>query len=235
MLGSLAASAVAAEGGPLYGQDPDAVLAHTAGRPIWERLIDVMTRSGPYGVTIDDLEAHPHGIDFGPLEPNLRNTIRTPDGRVAMFPEVFADELDQLAASMADDLDADALLLVGRRDLRSNNSWMHNVEVLVKGKPRCTLHVNPRDADRLALVDGGSAAVTSAVGTLVAPVEVTDAIASGVVSLPHGWGHGADGTRLSVAARYVGVNSNILTDPAITDPLSGNAQLNAIPVTVAPA
>ena len=235
MLGSLAASAVTTEGGSLHGQDADAVLAHTTGRPIWERLIDVMTRSGPYGVTIDDLEAHPHGMDFGPLQPNLRNTIRTPDGRVAMFPEVFADELVELAASMSQELDADALLLVGRRDLRSNNSWMHNVEVLVKGKPRCTLHVNPGDADRLALVDGGSAEVTSAVGTLVAPVEVTDAIAPGVVSLPHGWGHGADGTRLGVAARYAGVNSNILTDPAITDPLSGNAQLNAIPVTVSPA
>jgi anaerobic selenocysteine-containing dehydrogenase len=128
-----------------------------------------------------------------------------------------------------------ALHLVGRRDVRSNNSWMHNVEVLVKGKARCTLHVHPDDADRLGLADGIDATVTSRVGSLTAPVEVTDAIRPGVVSLPHGWGHGGPGVQLEVAGRHAGVNSNVLTDETVVDAVSGNAVLNGIPVEVAPA
>ena len=125
-------------------------------------------------------------------------------------------------------------MLVGRRHLRSNNSWMHNVNVLVKGKERCTLQVHPDDADTLGLVDGGQAEVASRVGKLVAPVEVTDAIRPGVVSLPHGWGHSSPGSRMDVAASHPGVNSNLLTDEEQIDPLSGNAVLNGIPVTVVP-
>ncbi|MCU0260788.1 MAG: molybdopterin oxidoreductase family protein, partial [Ilumatobacteraceae bacterium] len=132
------------------------------------------------------------------------------------------------------ELAARELVLVGRRHLRSNNSWMHNIEVLVKGRPRCTLQVHPLDADRLGVVDGASARVTSRVGSVVAPVEVTDAIRPGVVSLPHGWGHDLPGTRLRVAAERAGVNSNVLADHAAMDPLSGTAVLNGIPVTVAP-
>jgi anaerobic selenocysteine-containing dehydrogenase len=112
---------------------------------------------------------------------------------------------------------------------------MHNVEVLVKGRPRCTLQVHPDDAHRLGLEDGKEARVRSRVGEVTAPVEVTDAVRAGVVSLPHGWGHGAAGTRLEVAARYAGVNSNVLTDGTVIDPLSGNCALNAIPVELAPA
>ena len=124
---------------------------------------------------------------------------------------------------------------MGRRDLRSNNSWMHNIEVLVKGRERCTLQVHPLDADRLGLADGGRATVSSRVGAVEAPVVVTDVVPPGVVSLPHGWGHDAPGTAMAVAARRPGVNSNVLTDPAVLDPLSGNAALNAIPVEVVPA
>ena len=109
---------------------------------------------------------------------------------------------------------------------------MHNVEVLVKGRPRCTLQVHPFDADRCGLVDGGDAVVTSRVGQVTVPDEVTSDIRTGVVSLPHGWGHDAEGARLSVAARHAGVNSNVLADEAELDPLSGNAVLNGIPVTV---
>jgi anaerobic selenocysteine-containing dehydrogenase len=112
---------------------------------------------------------------------------------------------------------------------------MHNVEVLVKGKERCTLQVHPLDADRLALVDGAPVRVTSRVGSLVVPAEVTDIVLPGVVSLPHGWGHAYAGTRLDIAASHPGVNTNVLTDELALDPLSGNAVLNAIPVTVAPA
>ena len=126
-------------------------------------------------------------------------------------------------------------MLVGRRHLRSNNSWMHNVKVLVKGKPRCTLQVHPDDAGSLGLVDGGAARVTSRVGSVQAPVEVTESIRPGVVSLPHGWGHDLPGAQLRVAAEHAGVNSNTLSDDAAIDPLSGTSVLNGIPVTVGPA
>jgi anaerobic selenocysteine-containing dehydrogenase len=126
------------------------------------------------------------------------------------------------------------MTLVGRRDLRSNNSWMHNVEVLVKGKPRCTVHVHPDDAARLGLIDGAEAQVASRTGKVTIPVEVTENIRPGVVSIPHGWGHDLDGVELGVARRYAGVNSNLLADEELLDPLSGNAVLNGIPVELSP-
>ena len=112
---------------------------------------------------------------------------------------------------------------------------MHNIRVLVKGRPRCTLHVHPDDAAALGLSDGAAASITSRVGSVVAPVEVTDGIRPGVVSLPHGWGHDLPGARLRVAAEHAGVNSNVLADDSAMDPLSGTAVLNGIPVEVAPA
>jgi anaerobic selenocysteine-containing dehydrogenase len=126
-------------------------------------------------------------------------------------------------------------VLVGRRDLRSNNSWMHNIKVLVKGRPRCTLHVHPDDAETLGLTDGGAAQISSRVGRVTAPVEVTDSVRPGVVSLPHGWGHDDPGTRMRVAAEHAGVNSNLLTDHEAFDPLSGTSVLNGIPVEIVPA
>jgi anaerobic selenocysteine-containing dehydrogenase len=111
---------------------------------------------------------------------------------------------------------------------------MHNLEPLVKGKDRCTMHVHPDDAERLGLSDGGLASVSSRVGSIDAPVEVTDAIMPGVVSIPHGWGHSAPGTRMRVAAEHAGVNSNVLADETLIEPLSGNAILSGIPVEVAP-
>jgi anaerobic selenocysteine-containing dehydrogenase len=126
------------------------------------------------------------------------------------------------------------MVLIGRRQLRSNNSWMHNLPALVKGKDRCTIQVNPADADRLGLLEGGVARVTSSAGELIAPVEVTDDIMPGVVSIPHGWGHDAPGVRLGVAAKHAGVNSNLLS-PVDVDVPSGNAVLNGIPVEVTAA
>ena len=131
--------------------------------------------------------------------------------------------------------DDEPLLLVGRRHLRSNNSWMHNVAVLVKGRPRCTLLVHPDDATRLGLIDGDPAEVASRAGAVTIPVEVTDAIRPGVVSIPHGWGHDRPGAQLEVAGRHAGVNSNLLAEEDRFDPLSGTAVLNGIPVTVRPA
>jgi anaerobic selenocysteine-containing dehydrogenase len=126
------------------------------------------------------------------------------------------------------------MVLIGRRQLRSNNSWMHNLEPLVKGKERCTAHVHPDDAARLGLVDGEPARVSSRAGVVEVPVEVTDAVMPGVVSIPHGWGHDADGVRMSVAAAHAGTNSNVLADEELIDPLSGNAVLNGIPVELVP-
>jgi anaerobic selenocysteine-containing dehydrogenase len=230
------------ETGQIAGRDPGEILAALGERTGPERLIDLMLRTGPYGdgfgavpggLTLDVLLANPHGVDLGPLEPRLPDVLRTPTGMVELAPPPIVDDVARLRAAL--DAPADGMTLIGRRDLRSNNSWMHNVEVLVKGRPRCTLHVHPDDAARLGLDDGAPAAVASRTGSVTIPVEVTDAIRPGVVSIPHGWGHDLDGVELAVARRYAGVNSNLLADDELIDPLSGNAVLNGIPVEVAPA
>ena len=123
-----------------------------------------------------------------------------------------------------------AMVLVGRRQLRSNNSWMHNLEPLVGGQNRCTAHVHPSDAERLGLEDGAPVRVRSRTGHIDVPVEITDAVMPGVVSIPHGWGHDVEGVRLGVAAAHAGANSNLVADEELLDPLSGNAVLNGIPV-----
>jgi anaerobic selenocysteine-containing dehydrogenase len=203
-----------------------------------------MVRTGPYGdgfgsrtdgprLTLDMLIDHPHGVDLGPLEPRVPEVLRTPSGMIELAPEPLVADVARLRAALDEARRPDAMVLIGRRDLRSNNSWMHNVEVLVKGKPRCTLHVHPDDAGRLGLVDGGEAEVRSRTGSVTVPVEVTDAIRPGVVSIPHGWGHDLDGVELSVARRHAGVNSNLLADEELLDPVSGTSVLNGIPVEVA--
>jgi anaerobic selenocysteine-containing dehydrogenase len=200
-----------------------------------ERILDFMLRTGPYDLTLDDLIANPHGIDLGALEARLPNVLRTPSGMIEMAPEPLVADLARLEAALDQrTANGDAgMVLIGRRQLRSNNSWMHNLPVLVKGKPRCTLHVHPDDASRLGLETGAPAEVRSRTGTVTVPVEVTDGIMPGVVSIPHGWGHDVDGVQLSVAATTAaGVNSNLLADEGLFDALSGNAVLNGIPVTV---
>lgn len=154
-----------------------------------------------------------------------------PSGRVELAPEPLVGDVARLEASLSRD-DRDSLVLVGRRHLRDNNSWMHNLPVILKGKPRCTLQVHPDDARRLGLGDGQPAEMTSRTGRVTVPVEVTAAIRPGVVSLPHGWGHDLEGSALNVAATRPGANSNLLRDEEAFDPLSGNAVLNGIPVEV---
>ena len=214
------------------GLDPDAMLSTLAPRTGPERILDLMLRTGPYGLTLDDLLASPHGIDLGELEPRLPDALRTPSGTVELAAAPFLGDVPRLRAALDRAVDG-GLVLVGRRHLRSNNSWMHNVQVLVKGKERCTLQVHPTDADRLGL--GAVAKVSSRAGAVLVPVERTDALLPGVVSLPHGWGHDVEGVRLDVARAHAGVNANILTDDALVDVLSGNAVLNGIPVEVVPA
>jgi anaerobic selenocysteine-containing dehydrogenase len=161
----------------------------------------------------------------------LPELLRTVSGKVELAPPALLADLPRLEQSMHD-VDDEQLVLVGRRHLRSNNSWMHNIEVLVKGKPRCTLQMHPNDAARIGVKEGEQARIASRVGHVDAVVEFTSDIRERVVSLPHGWGHDMSGTQMNVAAKRAGVNSNVLTDHNEMDPLSGNSVMNGIPVTV---
>ncbi len=237
-------SAVRDEYGPVHDRDPDELAAMLEGRRGPERLLDIMLRTGPYGdgfgarpdgLSLAVLEANPHGVDLGPLEPDrIPDLLRTPSGRIEAFPDPIRADLDRLSASLHRDWDG-SMVLVGRRHVRSNNSWMHNVRVLTKGRNRCTLQIHPDDADRLGLTDGAPARVRSRVGEVAIDVEITDGIRPGVVSIPHGFGQQLPGVRLRVAQEYRGVNTNVLTDEHFVDPVSGNIALNGVPVTVEPA
>lgn len=198
-----------------------------------ERLLDLLLRAGPYDLKLADLEAAPHGIDLGPLEPRVPEVLRTPSGKIELAPEPIAADVPRLRSAMERNVNG-GMVLIGRRQLRSNNSWMHNLEPLVRGKEQCTAYVHPDDAERLGLRDGEPARVSSRAGAIEVPVEITDAVMPGVISIPHGWGHDADGVRMDVARAHAGTNSNVLADETMIDPLSGNAVLNGIPVDLAP-
>ena len=224
------------------GRASEELLAAAEPLRLEDRLLDMMLRAGPYGdglgsfpdgLNLRMLEGHPHGIDLGRLQPRLPEVLRTPSGRVELAPAQLLADVPRLVEALR--RPSNGLRLVGRRDLRSNNSWMHNIEPMVKGRNRCTLQVNPADADRLGLVHGAPVLVQSAVGSVEVEAEVTDAIREGVVSLPHGWGHDRPDTRIGIARAHAGVNSNLLTDEVPIDPLSGTAVLNGILVTVVPA
>jgi anaerobic selenocysteine-containing dehydrogenase len=198
-----------------------------------ERLLDILLRTGPYELTLADLRAAPHGIDLGALKPRIPEVLRTASGRIELAPEAIAADVPRLHAALERHHNG-GLVLIGRRQLRSNNSWMHNLEPLVRGKEACTAHVHPDDASRLGLADGGRARARSRVGTIEVAVEVTDEVMPGVVSIPHGWGHDLEGVRMGVASAHPGVNSNVLADETLIDPLSGNAVLNGIPIELTP-
>ena len=228
----------------IFGRDCEELFNElsSSGRCGPDRILDLMLRIGPFGdgfgavpdgITLDKLIASPHGIDFGALEPRLPNILRTQTGKIELAVPQLVDDLQRLEVLCASKIDSLQLSLVGRRDLRSNNSWLHNIEVLVKGKERCTLQMHPNDAVRLGITQGSKVRVSSRVGSVDAPVEITELIRSGVVSLPHGWGHSMQGTNTKVASARAGVNSNILTDEEALDPLSGTSVLNGIPVEVA--
>jgi anaerobic selenocysteine-containing dehydrogenase len=227
-------------GSRVAGRDSGELIEALEPRRGPERVLDFMLRVGPYGdafgaepegLTLAVLEANPHGVDLGPHRERVPEVLRTPSGRIELAPEEIVADVERLQGALARELNG-GLVLIGRRQLRSNNSWMHNLPALVKGKDSCTLHVHPDDAGRLALEDGGRAVVSSVAGQVEVPVEVTDGIMPGVVSIPHGWGHDAPGVKMRVANRHAGVNSNVLGDESQVDPLSGNAVLNGIPVEV---
>ena len=225
---------------PVAGRSVEELTAMLAAGPGYERRLDMMLRLGPYGdafgarpegLTLQRLKDNPHGIDLGPLQPRVREVLRTPSGKVELAPEAVVADVDRLRASL--DRPDDGFVLIGRRHLRSNNSWMHNLPALAGGTNRCTLRIHPDDADEIGLED--FAIVKGPGGELVAPVERTDAMRRGVVSLPHGWGHDRRGVKLEVAAGQPGVNVNQLNDGTQLDPLSGTAVLNGIPVHITPA
>ncbi len=227
---------------PLHGLSVDAVMEALTPRTGPERLVDFSLRAGPWGdhfgtrpdgLTLAKLEAAPHGIDLGPLGSRIPDALRTPSGKIELAPPALLADLPRLRAWHPPE--AGALVLIGRRHVRSKNSWMHNLPRLVKGRARCTLLIHPDDAERTGVVHGGRARVASKGGALVAGVEVTRAMRPGVVSLPHGFGHDAEGARMGVARAHAGVNSNVLAASDVLEPLSGNAVLNGIPVDVSPA
>ncbi len=198
-----------------------------------ERL-DSLLLNGPYATSLADLAANPSGIDFGALKPGqLPDRLQTKDRMIDCAPEAILADLDRLRASAGAAPDS-RLRLIGRRHIRSNNSWLHNSARLVKGPERCTMLINPLDARARNLGDGSIAEVSSRVGSIRLPVEVSDDMMPGVVSIPHGWGHALPGVQLSVAGVRPGVSINDLTDETAIDPLSGNAALNGIPVEVRP-
>ena len=182
----------------------------------------------PAGLTVRGLVASKHGVDLGPLQPNLLRRLATRDGRVQLAPELHVQDLQRAAAALR--ASPPELMLIGRRHVRSNNSWLHNSQRLVKGKPRCTLLIHPDDAARRGVRDGDPVRVRSRVGEVLVAAELTADMMPGVVSLPHGWGHDRDGIRLAVASRHAGVSINDLVDDQRLDVLTGTAVLNGTPV-----
>ncbi|WP_435272780.1 molybdopterin-dependent oxidoreductase [Streptomyces parvulus] len=226
---------------PVHGRDPGDLAARLTGENGPERRLDLMLRLGPYGdgfgarpdgLTLERLLAHPHGIDLGPLRPRLPQPLKTRSGKVELLPEPIAGDLPRLRQALAER--PAGLVLVGRRHLRSNNSWMHNIPALTGGSNRCTLHVHPDDAGRLGVSAAQPVRVQGPGGEVTVPAEITDSVRPGVVSLPHGWGHDRPGTRQTHAATEPGVNVNQLLDGSLLDPLSGNAVLNGVPVKLVP-
>jgi anaerobic selenocysteine-containing dehydrogenase len=225
----------------LTGPAAPHILAAVAGLTGPERMLDLGLRAGPYGdrfgmtpggLTLAKLKAAPAGIDLGPLAPRIPEVLRTPSGKVELAPPLFIDDLGRVRADLARAVPD--LVIVGRRQLRSNNSWMHNLPVLAKGRFRCTAQVSTIDADRLGLVHGGRARIANGPRSIEVEVEISDDMMPGVVSLPHGWGHDHPGTRLGLAAARPGANLNALLDETLRDPLSGNAVLAGVPVTMQP-
>jgi anaerobic selenocysteine-containing dehydrogenase len=200
------------------------------------RIVDLGLRMGPYRLSVRKLRKSPGGIDLGPLQPCLPGALRQPTKRIDLVPKLLLDDLGRAREALLDrGGPGDGLLLIGRRHLRSNNSWMHNSARLVKGRPRHQLLMNPHDLEARSLTDGQLVRVTSAAGSVDVEVAATLDMMPGVVSLPHGFGHGRPGVRLSVAGQVAGASVNDITDPGLTDVIAGTAALNGVPVTVTAA
>ena len=195
--------------------------------------VDLALRFGKYKLSLDTLRQHPHGLDLGALEPCLPARLQTSNKKVGLVPPLLVKDVERIKKALAQPVSSDFdLLLINRRHVRDNNSWMHNSERLVKGRNRCTLLMHPLDAQQRGVETGAKVEVLSRVGELKVEVELTEKIMRGVVSLPHGYGHGRGGVRLNVAQAHAGVSVNDLTDEQVLDDLTGNAVFGGVPVRV---
>jgi anaerobic selenocysteine-containing dehydrogenase len=232
-------------------EERQAKLLGSVRRKVWQavtpqRLLAVGLRTGPHGglgpqaLSLAKLQAAPHGIDLGPLTACLPGRLYTAGKRIQLMPEVLSRDLARVRKKLVGDAETTAsaakdgfdLRLIGRRHLRSNNSWMHNSHRLVKGPQRCTLLIHPQDAAQRGLSAAQQVRVRSRTGSVALPVEITDEVMPGVVSIPHGWGHDRPGIVLQVAQQHAGVSANDLTDELLIDELCGTAILNGVPVRV---
>jgi len=192
-------------------------------------ILDGGLRKGEYSLSLKEVKAAEHGLDLGPLKPRFPERLQTEGQKINLVPEIFQEDLKRL--QNAPDTNGH-LLLIGRRHLRSNNSWMHNSHRLVKGGDRCTILMHPADAAARGLVKGQKVAVSSRVGQIELPIEISDEMMEGVVSIPHGWGHGRKRIKMQVAEAHPGVSMNDLTDEFFVDELTGNAAVNGVVVEV---
>jgi len=242
ILHELASGVIKSLGGPeKAGITEQTLIGMLSGKTAPERILDFLLRIGPYGdnfglnpdgINFDKLSEFEHGMDLGPLQSWIEKAIATPDNKIHLFPLPYQDAINRLEVPPGHPQSGNrGFSLIGRRHLRTNNSWMHNIPALSANNP-CTLHIHPENARALGVGNNDMATVTSDAGTISVPVEITDTIMPGVVSLPHGWGHDMKGSQLRVAGKNPGVNANRIT-PAIMDPLSATAVLNGIPVSVA--
>jgi anaerobic selenocysteine-containing dehydrogenase len=227
--------------GSLFGRAKHKLMRRLFGP---ENILDMGLRFGPYGaginplskgLTLRKLKEAVHGIDFGPLSPCLPGRLRTPAKRIELAPEVLVKDIERVKAKLLDGAPRHShgdLLLIGRRQLRSNNSWMHNSQRLVKGRSRCTILMHPTDAAERDLRTGQKVLVQSGVGCIALPLEVSGQMMPGVVSIPHGWGHGRPGIQLEVAERHAGESINDVTDNLTIDALCGTAAFNGTWVSV---
>uniref|UniRef100_E6PEE1 Oxidoreductase, molybdopterin-binding n=1 Tax=mine drainage metagenome TaxID=410659 RepID=E6PEE1_9ZZZZ len=190
--------------------------------------IERALQAGPRNTSIDELRRFPHGRDFGALTPSFPQRLLTANGRIDLAPSAMLADLARLERAIAAPIPD--LVLIGRRELRNNNSWMHNAPRLMRGEERCTLIVHPEDAARYGIEDGAAVEVRSAVGSIETRARIDDSVMPGVASLPHGFGHGREGVRLRVASAHPGASINDLTDPRRLDELTGNAALNGTPI-----
>ena len=234
----LVATVASREGSSIAGCDPAEIIAQ-AGEPGPERMLDFAIRTGPWGdlygarpdgLTLQQLKREPNGIDRGALTPRLDEVLQTASGRIELAPEYICADIPRLRERLSHQ--PPGLVLVSRRHVRSNNSWMHNLPALMTGRDRCTLLIHPDDATPRGLADGDLARIRSKAGSVEAPVEVSDEMLPGVVSLPHGWGHDKPGVRLSVASQHAGTCNNVLAPSTLLDVPSNNAAINGIPVEV---
>ncbi len=233
-------------GGPTGNRWLDGILR--LAKPLglrWDPTLvaDLILRAGPFGdgflpwskgLNMGKLREAPHGIDLGPMPSGITHRVFHADKRIDLIPPAIERAFDELHAVLDHDADGPDLVLIGRRELRTNNSWMHNAPSLVSGRDRCLLHVHPTDAQRAGLEDGDPAVLTSRVHRGQVHVKVTDEMRPGVVSLPHGWGHAASAPWQSVAGLHAGVSANDWTDDAVVEPIIGQSILNGVPVTLAP-